>query len=83
MPLDTDRIQVDILGETFTVKGDASRDDIQKTRDYLQSQVDFLKLRYPSLTAKNLAILAAFAIADELLRVKKDYDAIVSLLDKD
>ena len=77
-----DRIQIEILGETFTVKGDAQREEVKKTGDYLQEQIELLKIRYPSLTAKNLAILAAFNLADELLRVRRDYEALVSLLDK-
>jgi len=82
MPNDPERIQVEFLGETFTVKGDSSKEEIKKTSDYLQEQLDFLKMRYPSLTAKNLAILTAFTLADELLRVRKDYAALVSILDK-
>ncbi|MCL1805833.1 MAG: cell division protein ZapA [Clostridiales bacterium] len=82
MPDEQDRIQIAFLGETFTVKGDSSREEIKKTSDYLQEQLDFLKVRYPSLTAKNLAILTAFTLADELLRTRRDYEAIVSILDK-
>ena len=81
MPIYTDRIQVEILGETFTIKEGARREEVGRTRDYLQEQMELLKIRYPGLTSKNLAILTAFNLADELLRVRKDYEALISLLD--
>ena len=76
------RIQVEFLGETFTIKEGARQEDVGRTRDYLNEQMEILKKRYPVLTAKNLAILTAFTLADELLRIKKDYETLVSLLDK-
>ena len=83
MPQYHGRIQVEFLGETFTVKEGARSDDVRRTRDYLNEQMELMKIRYPGLTAKNLAILTAFNLADELLRVKKDYEALVSILDNE
>ena len=82
MPRYQERIQVEFLGETFTIKGEASREEVQRTSEYLNAQMDSLKSRYPALPAKSLAILAAFNLADELLKVRKDYEALVSILDK-
>ena len=72
---------MDFLGETFTIK-EGSPEDVGRTRDYLNEQMELMKSRYPSLTAKNLAILTAFNLADELLRVRKDYETLISLLDR-
>ena len=79
--LEPERIQVELLGENFTVRGDSSRDHILKTAAYLNGQFDDLQARYPALSHKNLALLASFHLADELLRVRKDYEALVSILD--
>jgi cell division protein ZapA len=83
MPQEPERVQVVFLGEAFTVKGDATREQIRKTSDYLQEQLESMKTRFPTLTAKNIAILTAFTIADELIRVRKDYEALVSILDNE
>ena len=83
MALEQDRIQVEILGEIFTVKGEANREEIIRTSKYLNEQFSALRNRYPTMNAKNLAILGAFNLADEFLRLRKDYDALVSILDKD
>ena len=78
---ETERVQVALLGETFTVKGDATREEIRKTSDYLQERFDSTKARFPSLNGKNVAILTAFNLADELIRLRKDYETLVSILD--
>ena len=82
MPTDDERIQVEILGETFMVKGKATNEEIRRTSDYLREQLNIMKGRHPSLTAKKLAVLTAFYLTDELLRVRKDYEALISILDK-
>ena len=81
MATEPDRIQIELLGETYTVRGDSSRDDILKTATYLNDQLGAMQMRHPSLSHKNVAILTAFQLADELWRVKKDYEALVSILD--
>ena len=79
---DKERIQLEFLGETFTIKGSANRTEIQKTSDYLNEQMDLIRTHYPSLTAKGVAVLTAFQLANELLQVRLDYEDLVSLLDK-
>jgi len=81
MTLDMDRVQVEILGETFTVKGETDGEDIRRTGDFLQEQLETLQARYPTLSDKRLAILAAFRLADELLQVRRNYETLVSILD--
>jgi cell division protein ZapA len=82
MPQEQERIQVEILGEIFTVKGEANREEIIRTSNYLNEQLSVLKSRHPNMNAKNLAILGAFNLADEFLRIRKDYEALVSILDR-
>ena len=81
MAMDQGRIQIELMGESFTVRGDSSRDDIMRTASYLNDQLNTMQMRYPSLSQKNLVLLCAFHLADELWRVKKDYEALVSILD--
>ena len=80
--MERERIQVEFLGETITVKGEADREEIDKIKDYLDQQSELLKSRFPYLTTKGLAVLTAFQLANELLQVRKDYEALISLLDQ-
>jgi cell division protein ZapA (FtsZ GTPase activity inhibitor) len=76
------KVQVEILGEVFTVKGDAYKQDIINTNVFLNEQLQALQKRNPLLTPKHLALLAAFNMAESLLRTKKDYEEIAGILDK-
>ena len=76
-----DRVPVEVLGETFTVRGDPSGGEVQKVHDYLQEQIAALLERYPYLSEKKLAVLVAFNLADELLRVQADYKDLISIID--
>jgi len=77
-----DRTQVEVLGETFSVRDTSAGEDVRKTYEYLHEQLVLLQARYPSLSAKRLAVLAAFHLADELLHVRKDYETLISILDE-
>jgi cell division protein ZapA (FtsZ GTPase activity inhibitor) len=81
MPQDPERIQVEFLGEAFTVITDSSEEDILNTSAFLREQMDFLQKRHPSLSPKKLAILTAFYLADKFLRTSRDYEALISILD--
>ncbi|MDR1194152.1 MAG: cell division protein ZapA [Peptococcaceae bacterium] len=76
------RVQVELLGETFTVKGEGTAAEIQGTGGFLNEQLNYLSGRCPGLNAKNLALLTAFNLASELLRVRRDYEALAAILDK-
>ena len=82
MSVNLDRARVEVLGEVFYVKVTSRFEDIQKTSDFLNKQISELEGRYPSLSAKRLAILTAFNMADELARLTEDYNQITSILDK-
>jgi cell division protein ZapA len=75
-------VQVELLGDTFTVRGEGTVAEIRKTSGFLAEQLDYLSSRCPGLNAKNLALLTAFNLAGELLRVRGDYEALAAILDK-
>ena len=82
MVMGFDRVQMEILGESFSVRGDPASGDIQKVEAFLKGELDSLLERYPNLSEKRLAVLAAFDLADELLRVRTDYQQLISIIDK-
>ena len=83
MRYEQNRVQVELLGETFTVKGAASKEEIEKTAVYLTDLFDQMRERLPTLSQKGLAVLTAFSMAEELLRLRRDYDDLAAILDKD
>ncbi len=77
----SNRTLVEILGETFYVKNDPPDGNVNRTADFLAKQIKDIEYRYPNLSAKRLAILTAFNLADELTRLRDDYEQIVAILD--
>jgi len=81
MPTGQERIQVEVLGEVFIAKDNSAAEELRKTTAFLNERLTSLQARYPSLSAKKLAVLAALHLADELLQVRNDYEALISILD--
>ena len=77
------RVQITVLGETFTVKGAGSAQEVELVGDFLAGEIDAVKQRLPSVSPKSLAILTAYSLAEELLRLRKDYGEILSILNLD
>lgn len=75
------RVDLEILGETYTIKGSVSPAHIQKINRYLNKQLEAIQDHNSQLNNKAVLILTAFNMADELLRLKKDYDDLIQLLE--
>ena len=77
-----ERVHIEILGEKFTVKGDSTKEEIEKAGNHLTGELRRLKTRFSTMSDKNLLILTAFNLTEEFLRLKKDYEELASMLDK-
>ena len=82
MSQERERIQISLLGETFTIKGETNQEEMVRAGQFLNEQLVDLKMRCPALSQKHLAILAAVNMTVDLLRLKKDYEDLVLILDK-
>lgn len=75
-------IRIELVGERFTLKGTADKEAAFAAADYLNQEVEAINRRYPGLTPKQMSLLAAFNITDELLRTRKEYQELTNLLDR-
>ncbi len=62
------RVYVDILGETFTIRGDAEPGYIAEVARLVDLRMRDLKAAFPSINRHKIAVLAAINLADELLQ---------------
>ncbi|MBL8021906.1 MAG: cell division protein ZapA [Spirochaetia bacterium] len=65
---------VNILGETFTIRGEASEDYIAEIARMVDSTMRDIKSQQQSLDRFRLAVLAAINLADELMRKRQTPD---------
>jgi cell division protein ZapA len=74
-------VDVEIMGEKFTVKGDAEEDYIRMVADYVDDKVDEL-LKTTHVTGRlGVAVMTALNIADEYLQLKEQHQMVLNRLD--
>jgi cell division protein ZapA len=67
-------VEVYILGQKYTIKGEASEEQIRKLAAYVDSKLKEVYNLSPNITPVKASILAALNIADELFRLKNEQD---------
>lgn len=77
------RAIVDIFGEEYTMKGDASPEYMTMLARYIDKKMKSIAARQPQLPVGKIAVLAALNIADELSKLQEDYDALVKMMCSD
>ncbi len=66
------RTTVNILGESFTIRGEASEDYIAEVARMVDGTMREIRGQQQNLDRFKLAVLAAINIADELMRRKQE-----------
>ncbi|WP_333652053.1 cell division protein ZapA [Dissulfurispira sp.] len=69
-------IEAHILGQKYVIKGDAPPEYIQQIADFVDEKLKEVYATAPGITPLKAAILTALNIADELHRVKREYNSI-------
>ncbi|MCH8055652.1 MAG: cell division protein ZapA [Deltaproteobacteria bacterium] len=73
-------VDVEILGQKFTVSSDAEENYILKVAEYVDGKMqEVLKTARP-VNKPNVAMLAALNIADEYHRLKDKHEAVLDRL---
>ncbi|HAU32134.1 MAG TPA: cell division protein ZapA [Desulfotomaculum sp.] len=68
------RIEVDILGETYILKGDEAPEYMEMLAQFVNKKMRQVIALNPKLGASKAAVLAALNIADELMKMQKEYE---------
>jgi len=69
--MESGKVKVTILGQTYNIKGDTSSEYIMKLADYVNQKMEEIGSNVPGGNSLQLAILASLNIADEYFQVKK------------
>jgi cell division protein ZapA len=75
-------LDVEILGQKFTITSDAEEDYMIKVADYVDGKMQELLRATKPVAKSNVAMLAALNIADEYHRLKDTHEAILNRLDQ-
>ncbi|MBZ0155699.1 MAG: cell division protein ZapA [Alphaproteobacteria bacterium] len=69
-------VEVHILGQKYLIKGDAPPEHIQQLAEYVDAKLREVYQTSAHITPLKASILASLNIADELYRLKSEYNAI-------
>lgn len=75
-------LDVEILGQKFTISSDAEEGYMLKVAGYVDDKMQELMQASKPVAKSNVAMLAALNIADEYHRLKDTHEAILQRLDQ-
>ena len=75
-------LEVEILGQKFTISSDAEEGYMLKVADYVDGKMQELAQSPKPVAKANVAMLAALNIADEYHRLKETHEAVLSRLNQ-
>ena len=75
-------LDVEILGQKFTISSEADEGYMLKVADYVHGKMQELMQASKPVAKSNVAMLAALNIADELYQLKDSHEAILDRLDQ-
>jgi len=67
-------VEVNILGQPYTIKGDADEEYIRSLAELVDSRMKELYVRNPTINPLKAAIMVAINLADQLFRAEKTKD---------
>jgi cell division protein ZapA len=75
------RVDVEIFGEYYTLKGDSTEEQMIALAQYVNRRMKQLSSRNTRLSKAQTAVLAALNIADDLRKLQEEHDNLVRMLE--
>lgn len=73
------KVNVEIFGETYALKGDAEPERILRLAALLDERMRQIAKKNPRLSTVKIAVLAALITADEFDRLENDYRQLIQM----
>lgn len=77
------KVNVEIFGENYVVKGEESPEYIEMLASYIDKRMRLIQQRNPNLSTAKIAVLTALNLADELNKLQDDYDRLLKTLEEE
>lgn len=75
-------VKVRIGGEEYSIRGNASEQYIRELGRKVDEKIKEVQQNSPNLTRHQMAILAAINLADELLKVRAEYQELLKIMEE-
>jgi len=77
------KVTAKILGEDYTIRGRASEEHILRIARFVDDKMLQVAQAHPKLGTSRVAVLAAINMADELFKIKEQYEQLTQLLEEE
>jgi cell division protein ZapA len=74
-------VEVYILGQKYTIKGDASEEYIRKLASYVDAKLKEVNSSLPNMMPVKALILTSLNISDELFRLKNEQERLAKVIE--
>jgi cell division protein ZapA len=74
--------EVYILGQKYTIKGDAPEEYIREIASYVDNKLKEVHNSIPNITPVKASILAALDIADELFKLRSEQEVMTKNIEE-
>lgn len=74
--------EVYILGQKYTIKGDAPEEYIREIASYVDKKLKEVHTSIPNITPVKASILAALDIADELFKLRGEQEVLTKNIEE-
>ena len=71
---------VEIFGETYTLRGDDDPETIVRVAAFIDKRMKQIARSNSRLSPTRIAVLAALNLAEEYLRLEKDYQELMEMI---
>ncbi|MCL6636788.1 MAG: cell division protein ZapA [Alicyclobacillus sp.] len=76
------RVRIVIGGVEYTVRGPVPAEHLRAVAELVNGVMQQVATAHPALDARRVAVLTALNLADELYRLRKEYQELMELLDE-
>ncbi len=76
------RTSVVIYGEEYNIKGDMTVEHIENLARYVDRKMKQIGGSEPRLSMNKVAVLASLNIAEELFKLQREYNRIMTILER-
>ena len=74
-------VEVYILGQKYTIKGDAPEEYIRKLASYVDAKLKEVNSSLPNMMPVKALILTSLNIADELFRLRNEQEKLAKVIE--
>jgi len=77
------KVTARIMGEDYTIRGRAPEEHIQRVARFVDEKMIQIAEAYPKLGTSRVAVLTAINMADELFKIREQYEQLTQLLEEE